>query len=70
MRDFDPGESASIVSVTDKVRPLPLGMAVSSVHFLGDNACFVGAEEKVVSVAQVKEVAPSGEAAAAEASGA
>jgi len=47
MKDFDPGESASIVSVTDKVRPLPLGMAVSSVYFLGDNACFVGAEEKI-----------------------
>ncbi len=47
MKEFDPGESASIVSVTDKVRPLPLGHAVSSVHFLGDSACFVGAEENV-----------------------
>jgi WD40 repeat protein len=47
MKEFDPGESASIVSVTDKVRPLPLGHAVTSVHFLGDNACFVGAEESV-----------------------
>jgi WD40 repeat protein len=47
MKEFDPGESASIVSVTDKVRPLPLGHAVTSVHFLGDNACFVGAEENV-----------------------
>ena len=56
MRDFDPGESASIVSVTDKVRPLPLGMAVSSVHFLGDNACFVGAEEKVAIASVTGEV--------------
>ncbi len=47
MKEFDPGESASIVSVTDKVRPLPLGHAVTSVHFLGDSACFVGAEENV-----------------------
>jgi WD40 repeat protein len=47
MKEFDPGESASIVSVTDKVRPLPLGQQVTSVHFLGDNACFVGAEENV-----------------------
>jgi WD40 repeat protein len=47
MKEFDPGESASIVSVTDKVRPLPLGQSVTSVHFLGDNACFVGAEENV-----------------------
>jgi len=48
MKEFDPGESASsIVSVTDRVRPLPLGMAVSSVHFLDDNTFFVGAEEKV-----------------------
>jgi WD40 repeat protein len=45
MKEFDPGQSASIASVTDKVRPL--GMAVSSVHFLGDNAHFVGAEENV-----------------------
>ena len=47
MKEFDPGESASIVSVTDRVRPLALGMGVSSVHFLGDRACFVGAEENV-----------------------
>jgi WD40 repeat protein len=47
MKEFDPGESGSIVSVTDKVRPLPLGAAVSSAYFLGDNACFVGTEEKI-----------------------
>jgi WD40 repeat protein len=48
MKEFDPGESASIVSVTDRVRPLALGMPVSSVHFLGDRAHFVGTEEHVV----------------------
>ena len=47
MKEFDPGESASIVSVTDKVRPLPLGQPLTSVHFLGDICCFVGAEENV-----------------------
>jgi WD40 repeat protein len=48
MKEFDPGDnSASIVSVTDRVRPLAIGMPVASVHFLGDNAAFVGAEECV-----------------------
>ncbi|MGB8399106.1 WD40 repeat domain-containing protein [Bradyrhizobium sp.] len=47
MEEFDPGRSASIASVTDKVRPLPTGMAVTTVHFLGDRAFFVGAEENV-----------------------
>src|ERR1700676_3720206 len=50
MKDFDPGESASIVSVTDKVRPVAIGMPVTAVHFLGDNAAFVGAEENVALV--------------------
>ena len=44
MKEFDPGEGASIASITDKVRPLAVGMAVSSVHFLGETAVFVGAE--------------------------
>jgi WD40 repeat protein len=47
MTSFESGESASIVSVTDKVRAVPIGAAVSSVHFLGDDAMFVGAEENV-----------------------
>lgn len=47
MKEFDPGESASIVSVTDRVRPLALGLSVSSAHFLGDRAHFVGAEENI-----------------------
>jgi WD40 repeat protein len=50
MKEFDPGEAPSIVSMTDRVRPLPLGMAVSSVHFLGDRAFFIGAEENVAVV--------------------
>ncbi|KWV54131.1 hypothetical protein AS156_07360 [Bradyrhizobium macuxiense] len=45
--EFDPGESASIVSITDRVKPLAIGAAVGSVHFLGERACFVGAEESV-----------------------
>ncbi|UGY07057.1 WD40 repeat domain-containing protein [Bradyrhizobium quebecense] len=49
MKEFDPGEApSSIVSITDRVKQLPLGAAVGSVHFLGDRAFFVGAEESVV----------------------
>src|SRR5579864_3457897 len=47
MTEFDPGQSASIVSVTDQVRAFAIGAAVTSVHFLGDKAVFVGAEENV-----------------------
>jgi WD40 repeat protein len=47
MTEFDPGESASIVSVTDQVRALAIGAPVTSVHFLGDKPFFVGAEENV-----------------------
>ena len=49
-KEFDPGESASIVSVTDQVRRLSIGMPVIAAHFLGDNAAFVGAEENVAVV--------------------
>jgi WD40 repeat protein len=56
MTQFDPGESASIVSVTDRVRPLQLGMSVTSVHFLGDQAAFVGAEENVAMVSGEGEI--------------
>ena len=57
MRQFDPEEgSASIASVTDKVRPLALGMPVTSVHFLGDHAAFVGAEESVALVNAADEI--------------
>ena len=48
MKEFEPGENAgSIASVTDKVRPVHIGAPVTSVHFLGDSAAFVGAEENV-----------------------
>ncbi|CCE04947.1 conserved hypothetical protein [Bradyrhizobium sp. STM 3843] len=51
MSSFEPGgEAASIVSVTDRVKPVALGMAVSAVHYLGDRAVFVGTEESVAFV--------------------
>jgi WD40 repeat protein len=56
MKEFDPGDAPSIVSMTDRVRPLPLGMAVTSVHFLGDRAHFVGAEEHVAVVGDSSEI--------------
>lgn len=44
--DFAPPQGgASIVSVADKVKPLKLGAPVSALHFLGDTAMFIGAEE-------------------------
>src|ERR1700688_947814 len=57
MKEFDPPDNAaSIVSVTDRVRPVAIGMPVTSVHFLGDNAAFVGAEENVALVSADGEV--------------
>jgi WD40 repeat protein len=56
MTQFDPGESASIVSVTDRVRPLQVGMPVTSVHFLGEHAAFVGGEENVAIVSGEGEI--------------
>jgi len=48
MSSFDTGgEAASIVSVTDKVRQVTLGISVAAVHFLGDRAAFVGTEESI-----------------------
>lgn len=41
------GEQASIASVTDRVRNVAIGAPVTSVHFLGDRAFFVGVEEHV-----------------------
>jgi len=59
MKEFDPGDNpASIASVTDRVRPLKLGMPVTSVHFFGDNAAFVGAEESVFLVSGGGEISP------------
>ena len=46
MTEFDPAaNAASIVSVTDKVRAVAIGAPVIAVHFLGDNAVFVGARK-------------------------
>jgi WD40 repeat protein len=57
MKQFDPDDnSASIVSVTDRVRPLALGMPVIAVHFLGEQAAFVGAEENVALVNEAGEI--------------
>ena len=51
MKEFTPApNSASIVSVTDRVKPVALGMVVTSVHFLGNRAAFVGGEENVAFV--------------------
>src|SRR6195952_1541483 len=58
MKQFDPGEGPSIVSVTDKVLPLAVGIPVSSVHFLGEAAIFVGAEEHAAIVNAAGEVSP------------
>ena len=48
MKDFNPApETASIVSVTDRVTKVALGAPATAVHFLGDVAAFIGAEESV-----------------------
>src|SRR5476651_2424773 len=58
MKEFDPGaNAASIVSVTDRVRAIAIPMPVTSVHFLGDRAAFVGAEENVALVGGEGEIA-------------
>src|SRR5258706_10452658 len=57
MKEFDPGDNAaSIVSVADRVRPVEVGMPVTSVHFLGERAAFVGAEENVAMVSADGEI--------------
>jgi WD40 repeat protein len=50
-------EPASIVSVTDKVRTVAIGAPVIAVHFLGECAAFVGAEENVALVSGAGEIA-------------
>jgi WD40 repeat protein len=57
MKQFDTDHnSASIVSVTDRVRPLAIGMPVIAVHFLGEQAVFVGAEENVALADEAGEI--------------
>jgi WD40 repeat protein len=51
MTNFDSmTDQQSIVSVTDRVRPVSIGAPVIAVHFLGDKAAFVEAEENVALV--------------------
>jgi WD40 repeat protein len=51
MKEFDPPDnSASIVSVTDRVRPVKIGAPVIAVHFVGNKAAFVCAEENIALV--------------------
>jgi len=46
MKEFDlPDQAPSIASVTDRVRAVTIGAPVTAVHFLGDTAIFIGAEE-------------------------
>jgi len=56
MKQFDPGDSPSIASITDKVRPLAVDMPVSAIHFLGDTAVFVGTEENAALVSAAGEI--------------
>ena len=56
MKEFDPAEPGPIASVTDRVRRLAIGMPVTAVHFLGDVAAFVGAEENVALVSATGEI--------------
>src|SRR5580704_15033470 len=59
MSAFEPGgDQASIASVTDRVRPVAIGAPVTSVHFLGERAAFVGAEENVFLVSGEGEISP------------
>lgn len=50
MSDFDSPEGPSIVSITSRVRLLPIGMPIASVHFLGATAIFIGTEENAAIV--------------------
>jgi WD40 repeat protein len=59
MKEFNPLDNpASIASVTDRVRPVKIGVPVTSLHFLGDKAAFVGAEESVFLVSAHGKVSP------------
>ena len=59
MSAFEPGgDQASIASVTDRVRPVAIGAPVTSVHFLGERAAFVDAEENVFLASSEGEILP------------
>ncbi len=52
MSEFNPLQQPqeNIVSVEDRVKPITIGAPVAAIHFLGDQAVFVGDEEKVTFV--------------------
>ena len=56
MKQFDPGDSPSIASITDRVRPLAIDMPVTAIHFLGDTAVFVGTEENAALVSPTGDI--------------
>src|ERR1700709_1557006 len=56
MKQFDPGDSPSIASITDRVRPLAVRMPVTAIHFLGDAAVFVGTEENAALVSAAGDI--------------
>ena len=56
MKEFDSGDAPSIASLTDQVRKLAVGMPVTSIHFLGDTAVFIGAEETAAMVGEGDEI--------------
>jgi WD40 repeat protein len=59
MKEFNPPDNpGSIASVTDRVRPVKIGVPITSLHFLGDHAAFVGAEESVFLVSGKGKVSP------------
>ncbi len=60
MSDLDPRGNAqqSIVSVTDRVRPVTLSGPATSVHFLGEVAAFVATEETITLVTAEGEASP------------
>jgi len=59
MSAFEPGgDQASIASVTHRVRPVAIGAPVTSVHFLGERAAFVDAEENVFLASSEGEILP------------
>src|ERR1700738_1560747 len=59
MSAFEPGgDQASIASVTHRVAPVAIAAPVTSVHFLGERAAFVDAEENVFLASSEGEILP------------
>jgi WD40 repeat protein len=51
-------EQLTIASMTDRVKPVAIGAPVAAVHFIGDRAAFVCAEEKIALAGIDGEVVP------------